>query len=121
MLTARAGAPTQQLAATYREAAFLRTYGNVSDAAKHLFKNRLMARVTPTFYFFRNGARPLLVAGCRVESAAQSLVPAQDFPPALFLHCCGTGALSAARPWWAEAYYGSRLYVWGMAQSQAKY
>ena len=55
---ARAGAPTQQLAATYREAAFLRTYGNVSDAAKHLFKDRLMARVTPTFYFFRNGARP---------------------------------------------------------------
>ena len=58
-LTAHTGATLQQMAAHYREAAFLRTYGNVSEAAKHLFKDRLMARVTPTFYFFRNGARPL--------------------------------------------------------------
>ena len=93
----------------------------MSDAAKHLFKDRLMARVTPTFYFFRNGARPLLVAGCRVEIAAQSPVLDQGFPPALFLHCCGGGALSAARPWWAEALHGLRLYVWEMAQSLAQY
>ena len=45
----------QNLAEHYREAGFLKTYGNVSEAAKYLFKERLKARVTPTFYFFRNG------------------------------------------------------------------
>jgi hypothetical protein len=47
----------QQLAQYYREVGFVRMYGNASEAAKHLFKDRLKARVTPTFYFFRNGAR----------------------------------------------------------------
>lgn len=50
----------QSLAQHYREAGFLKTYGNVSDAAKYLFKERLKARVTPTFYFFRNGEIALL-------------------------------------------------------------
>ena len=45
----------QSLTEHYREAGFLKTYGNVSEAAKYLFKERLKARVTPTFYFFRNG------------------------------------------------------------------
>ncbi len=45
----------QSLAEYYKEAGFLKTYGNVSEAAKYLFKERLKARVTPTFYFFRNG------------------------------------------------------------------
>ena len=48
-------APMQNLAEYYKEAGFLKTYGNVSEAAKYLFKERLKARVTPTFYFFRNG------------------------------------------------------------------
>ncbi|CAL5224412.1 g7094 [Coccomyxa viridis] len=47
--------PLQNLAEYYKEAGFLKTYGNVSEAAKYLFKERLKARVTPTFYFFRNG------------------------------------------------------------------
>ena len=45
----------QSLAQHYSTAGFLKTYGNVSEAAKYLFKERLKARVTPTFYFFRNG------------------------------------------------------------------
>lgn len=47
----------QTLAQAYREVGFVKMYGNASEAAKHLFKDRLKARVTPTFYFFRNGAR----------------------------------------------------------------
>ncbi|CAK0785550.1 hypothetical protein CVIRNUC_008760 [Coccomyxa viridis] len=47
--------PLQSLAEYYSEARFLKTYGNVSEAAKYLFKERLKARVTPTFYMFRNG------------------------------------------------------------------
>lgn len=45
----------QNLAQAYREVGFVKMYGNASEAAKHLFKDRLKARVTPTFYFFRNG------------------------------------------------------------------
>lgn len=45
----------QSLAEYYKGVGFLKTYGNVSEAAKYLFKERLKARVTPTFYFFRNG------------------------------------------------------------------
>ncbi|BDA48418.1 probable calmodulin-like protein 5 at N-terminal half [Coccomyxa sp. Obi] len=47
--------PLQALAQAYREVGFVKMYGNASEAAKHLFKDRLKARVTPTFYFFRNG------------------------------------------------------------------
>ncbi|KAK9917519.1 hypothetical protein WJX75_005258 [Coccomyxa subellipsoidea] len=47
--------PLQNLAQAYREVGFVKMYGNASEAAKHLFKDRLKARVTPTFYFFRNG------------------------------------------------------------------
>ena len=54
----------QSLAEYYSEAGFLKTYGNVSEAAKYLFKERLKARVTPTFYMFRNGKRLLLSSGC---------------------------------------------------------
>ena len=50
----------QSLAEYYSEARFLKTYGNVSEAAKYLFKERLKARVTPTFYMFRNGKHLLL-------------------------------------------------------------
>lgn len=55
-------AAVQNLAEYYKEAGFLKTYGNVSEAAKYLFKERLKARVTPTFYFFRNGG--ILTARC---------------------------------------------------------
>ncbi len=48
----------QNLAQHYREVGFVKMYGNASEAAKHLFKDRLKARVTPTFYLFRNGAPP---------------------------------------------------------------
>lgn len=56
----------QSLAEHYSKAGFLKTYGNVSEAAKYLFKERLKARVTPTFYFFRNG---------KFQSFVQSVVP----------------------------------------------
>ena len=45
----------QELSRHYDKVGFAKVYGNVSEAAKHLFKDRLMARVTPTFYFFRDG------------------------------------------------------------------
>ena len=48
-------ASSQSLAQHYNKTGFLKTYGNVSEAAKYLFKERLKARVTPTFYLFRNG------------------------------------------------------------------
>ena len=54
----------QSLAEYYSEARFLKTYGNVSEAAKYLFKERLKARVTPTFYMFRNGKHLSLSSGC---------------------------------------------------------
>ena len=54
----------QSLAEYYSEAGFLKTYGNVSEAAKYLFKERLKARVTPTFYMFRNGEHHLHFSGC---------------------------------------------------------
>ena len=79
-----------------------------------------MARVTPTFYFLRNVRAPWARQGAGLRVQPESSVLAQGLLPALFLHCCSSGALSAARPWWAEALCGLRLDVWGMAQSQAK-
>ena len=46
----------QNLAEHYSKGAhILKLYGNSNDDCKHLFKDRLLTRVTPTFFFFRNG------------------------------------------------------------------
>ena len=67
--------PTQELAKHYDKVGFVKMYGNVSEAAKHLFKNRLMARVTPTFYFFRGGAAARPVCGGVPGSLASRQAP----------------------------------------------
>lgn len=46
---------TQKLSNNYQDVYFVKFYGNSSDETKDMFKNRLKARVTPTFYFFRDG------------------------------------------------------------------
>ena len=46
----------QNLAQHYhRGLHFLKLYGNSNDDCKHLFKDRLLTRVTPTWFFFKNG------------------------------------------------------------------
>lgn len=46
----------QNLAEHYKNGVhMLRLYGNSNDECKHLFKDRLLTRVTPTFFFWRNG------------------------------------------------------------------
>lgn len=45
----------QKLSNNYQDVVFVKFYGNSSDETKDMFKNRLKARVTPTFYFFRDG------------------------------------------------------------------
>ncbi len=53
---------TQKLSNHYPDVIFVKFYGNSSDETKEMFKNRLKARVTPTFYFFREGVYSLLCA-----------------------------------------------------------
>ena len=49
-------AAPQKLAAHYKDAVFLKFYGNANDDTKALFTDRLKCRSTPAFYFFRGGA-----------------------------------------------------------------
>eukprot|EP00884_Botryococcus_braunii_P015389 jgi/Botrbrau1/2533/Bobra.0079s0021.1 len=46
--------PLQAMAKHY-PARFIKFYGNSNEDTKNMFKNRFKARVTPTFYFFRDG------------------------------------------------------------------
>lgn len=46
----------QKLSNHYQGVVFVKFYGNSSDETKDMFKNRLKARVTPTYYYFRDGA-----------------------------------------------------------------
>lgn len=47
----------QNLAEHYSKGAHvLKLYGNSNDDCKQLFKDRLLTRVTPTFFFFKSGA-----------------------------------------------------------------
>ncbi|KAI8112131.1 hypothetical protein M9434_003455 [Picochlorum sp. BPE23] len=43
-------------AKAYESVVFLKLLGNENDNTKHLFKEELQIRVTPAFFFFRNGA-----------------------------------------------------------------
>ena len=76
----------QSLAQHYSQAGFLKTYGNVSEAAKYLFKERLKARVTPTFYFFRNG---------EFQCFMQSVAPSMPTRHSNFLQSSDAFSLSA--------------------------
>jgi hypothetical protein len=45
----------QELAAAYRSAVFVRIHIDASPDDKALFKNTLLGRATPSFFFFRGG------------------------------------------------------------------
>ncbi|KAI3431308.1 hypothetical protein D9Q98_004367 [Chlorella vulgaris] len=45
----------EQAARHYTDAVFLKFYGNSNESTKALFKERLKARTTPAFFFFRGG------------------------------------------------------------------
>eukprot|EP01023_Acetabularia_acetabulum_P044590 TRINITY_DN4480_c2_g2_i1.p1 TRINITY_DN4480_c2_g2~~TRINITY_DN4480_c2_g2_i1.p1 ORF type:complete len:313 (+),score=83.12 TRINITY_DN4480_c2_g2_i1:151-1089(+) len=47
--------PYQKLAEAYNDVKFIKFYGNANDNTKNLFKNRLKARASPSFFFIRNG------------------------------------------------------------------
>jgi hypothetical protein len=80
------GFDVQELALHYKDVGFVRFYGNVSEAAKHLFKERLMARVTPTFYFFRNGAQRPIQAAALPVAPQSALRMHTHYPTCLLLH-----------------------------------
>ncbi|KAK9845585.1 hypothetical protein WJX84_004205 [Apatococcus fuscideae] len=45
----------QKLAEAYSNVSFATLYGNESEDLKHVFRDRLGTKVTPTFFFYRNG------------------------------------------------------------------
>lgn len=51
----------EKCAKAYDSVVFLKLLGNENDNTKHLFKEELKIRVTPAFFFFRNGK---LLGGC---------------------------------------------------------
>lgn len=46
----------QKLAEAYSNVSFATLYGNANEDLKHVFRDRLGTKVTPTFFFYRNGA-----------------------------------------------------------------
>ncbi|KAL4423154.1 hypothetical protein ABPG77_007807 [Micractinium sp. CCAP 211/92] len=50
----------------YKDAVFLKFYGNSNEGTKELFKERLKCRTTPSFFFFRDGA---IVGSCTGANA----------------------------------------------------
>eukprot|EP00877_Chromochloris_zofingiensis_P011145 jgi/Chrzof1/6284/Cz18g00050.t1 len=55
--------PFKELAGTYPSALFLMLWGNVNDATKTLFRDRLKVRSTPGFFLFRKGDLLYSLAG----------------------------------------------------------
>ena len=50
---------TQKAAEYYADnVVFLKLYGNSNDSTKHVFKDKLKCRTTPTFFFFRDSKLP---------------------------------------------------------------
>ncbi|KAK9842761.1 hypothetical protein WJX74_001948 [Apatococcus lobatus] len=47
--------PLEKLAEAYSNVSFATLYGNANEDLKHVFRDRLGTKVTPTFFFYRNG------------------------------------------------------------------
>lgn len=63
----------QKLAEAYSNVSFATLYGNANEDLKHVFRDRLGTKVTPTFFFYRNGAlQPSLHANeaCHLYTAS---------------------------------------------------
>lgn len=76
----------QNLAEHYKNGVhMLRLYGNSNDECKHLFKDRLLTRVTPTFFFWRNG----VFTHCTVTHARTISEGCNkaDYPTVFGCHC----------------------------------
>jgi len=72
-----------KLAAVYSEAIFLRFNGNENEDTKALFKTKLKARVTPSFFFFKAGELLGTCTGAnatRFETNLRSHLPANAMP-----------------------------------------
>ena len=53
----RVACASQKFAAHYASCAFLKVFGNANENTKYLFRDRLQTPLTPTFSFWRRGAR----------------------------------------------------------------
>eukprot|EP00887_Chlorella_sp_A99_P002293 scaffold10.g2293.t1 len=70
-------------AEAYSSVTFLKFFGNSNDTTKHLFKERLKCRSTPSFFFFRDGQ---VVGSCtgangpRFEHNLRKLLKPEELP-----------------------------------------
>lgn len=79
----------EKISNRYDDVYFLKFNGNENDDTKDMFKNRLKARVTPTYYFFKNGKQIHCHTGAnksRLEHyvrmhAGSSSLPKSLYPP----------------------------------------
>lgn len=73
----------KSLADHYPTAVFLMLWGNVNDASKKLFRDRLKVRSTPAFFMFRSNDLILSFAGAnagRLEAEIRRRLPAEEVP-----------------------------------------
>lgn len=63
----------EKAAQHYKDAIFLKFYGNSNEGTKALFKDRLKARTTPSFFFFKGGKIAESCTGARATRVEATL------------------------------------------------